>query len=137
MSLAEIFYAKHPRRSRVDHRTRRAGPQRSKRLLLEPLEPRLLLSSQPLSFAAAAAADLTLRLFDDAGTPMLELVDNSASTPELQIQARQALADTSAVEVTGSDDADRLVIDDSVPVEVPVAFTGRLGADTPQACQAQ
>src|SRR5207244_2627273 len=57
------------------------------------------------------------------------LVDNAVGGPEFRVVVSQALADTNAVEVEGSDDADRLVIDDSVPVDLPIAFTGRHGFD--------
>jgi len=45
MSLAELFYAKHPRRTRMP-----SEPRRAKRaaLLFEALEPRVLLSSDPI-----------------------------------------------------------------------------------------
>src|SRR6266581_9034216 len=127
MSLAELFYAKHPRRAATPRRSRRASRRRPRRMLFEALEPRLLLSSQPLSFAAAAAADLAVRLVDDI-TPRLEIVDNSGTQP--QVLASQALADTSAVEIQGSSGNDRLTIDASVPLTLAIHFAGGAGADT-------
>src|SRR2546428_3411550 len=46
MSLAELFYAKHPRRL-LPFRRRSATP-RGRKKLFESLEPRLLLSGSPL-----------------------------------------------------------------------------------------
>src|SRR3990170_2745456 len=47
MSLAELFFAKHPRRSEAVHPRRRRRIPRRRRLLFEPLESRLLLSADP------------------------------------------------------------------------------------------
>jgi hypothetical protein len=52
MSLAELFYAKHPRRVEPIHPRRRRVRPRHRKLLFEPLEPRLLLSADPKILAA-------------------------------------------------------------------------------------
>src|SRR3990167_2032802 len=127
MSLAELFYTKHPRRS-----VRPPGKKalrRQRKLLFEPLEPRLLLSAEPLSLAAAAAADLTLRLVYEPDLPTLQIVDNTAA-PESQVLASRALAETSGVEIYGSEEDDRLTIDASAAGTVGVTFAGHGGADT-------
>lgn len=77
MSLAQLFYARQAHRARTipqgpsrTHPRRHRPPPRRRKILLEPLEPRLLLAAEPLSFLAMpdVAIDLTLRLVDDAGT---------------------------------------------------------------------
>src|SRR6267378_691667 len=45
MSLAELFYAKHPRRIHAQSRSTARTRRRASRLLFEPLEKRLLLSA--------------------------------------------------------------------------------------------
>ena len=90
MSLARWF--KRRNKKRIE-----AAAKRQRKVLLEPLEPRILLSSD-LSYTAAAGAamDLTLRLQDDT----LQLIDNN-NTSGTEVVASQALADTSKVEITG------------------------------------
>jgi len=90
---------------RLRKRNRKLPPIRD-RIHFEPLEPRILLSSD-LTYAAAAgtAVDLTLRLND--ATQELQLIDN-ANQSTLK---SQALTDTSAVEITGSDLDDKFKIE--------------------------
>ena len=84
-----------------------AGKKRIRKVFLEPLEPRLLLSAD-LKFAMGGAADdLTLRLDNDDGAETLKLINND----DLSILASQALDETSSVEISGSGDADTLTID--------------------------
>ncbi|HSG90961.1 MAG TPA: LEPR-XLL domain-containing protein, partial [Pseudomonadales bacterium] len=88
-----------------------AAPDASRRLLFEPLEPRLLLSADPLSYTVAdttQAANLTVRLVESAGTPTLQLYDSSSPDTVL---ASQALADTSRITITGTAFDDVLSID--------------------------
>ena len=82
-----------------------------RRPLFETLEPRLLLSADPLSVVVDqdAAAELTLQLGDASGTPILQLIDRDAA-----VLAEQALAATSEVSITGSELADVLHIDGSL-----------------------
>ena len=84
----------------------RAAAKKRRKVLFEPLEPRILLSSDPLSYTAAAntAVDLTLRLQEVGGIDTLQLINNS----DQSVLQSQDLADTSAVEITGSDLDDRL-----------------------------
>ncbi len=96
-------------------------PIAAQRVLFEPLEPRILLSSD-LSYAGAAAFDLTLRLDDDGVNPAtLRLIDNNTTTAV----AEQALSETNSVIVSGSTGADRLVVDLSTPFDLlgGVSFT--------------
>ena len=101
--------------------------------LFEPLEPRLLLSADPLTYVAQSdsAMDLTLRLMDDAGTPLLQLLDNAAL--DEAVLASRALADTSEIIVIGSDLDDSLTIDFGFDFgfdSLLVTFDGGTGADT-------
>ncbi len=77
--------------------------RRQNKFLFEGLEPRLLLSADPLFVAAAAntALDATIQLgTDTAGTTVeVQVIDNNNSGA---ILSRQALVDTTAVVVTGS-----------------------------------
>ncbi|MDH7500192.1 MAG: LEPR-XLL domain-containing protein, partial [candidate division NC10 bacterium] len=101
----------------------RKFPSRRNKFLLEPLEPRLLLSSD-LSYTAPAAANLTLRL-DDA-TQELQLLDNSSQS----ILQSQALADTSLVVIAGSEEKDIFTLDFRSPFSVPITLDGKKGSDT-------
>jgi len=85
--------------------------RRQNKFLFEGLEPRLLLSADPLFVAAAAntALDATIQLgTDTAGTVEVQVIDNNNSGA---ILSRQALVDTTAVVVTGSTLADTFSID--------------------------
>ncbi|HSB88198.1 MAG TPA: calcium-binding protein, partial [Ilumatobacteraceae bacterium] len=140
MTIAELFYAKQAHRSRQftssprtkRHPRRCTDRPRQRRLLFEPLEPRLLLSTDPLSFMAAAGQvlDLTLRVQEDPATPILQLINNSEVSPEAQVVASKPLADTSEVVITGAEEDDHLTIDASVPALLPVTFAGGAGSDT-------
>jgi Ca2+-binding RTX toxin-like protein len=110
-------------------RRRRKRPTDSpRRLLFEPLEPRLLLNADGLvPLAATMASDaneLTLRL--DAAAQTLQLVDDLTAV----VVAEQALAQTSRVEVVGSEADDRLTLDATVPASLAVFFEGDTGSDT-------
>src|SRR3989442_397216 len=127
MSLAEIFFAKHPPRTELVHRRRRRIPPRRRRLLFEPLEPRLLLDALPLPLTVdmpPLQADLTVRL-DDGGQNVQVVEAKTAS-----VVAEQPLSNTSEVVVRGTAGDDRLTIDASVPASLPIRFSGGLGADT-------
>src|SRR3990167_206784 len=128
MSLAELFYTKHPLRSVRPPGGGGAGG-RPPSLPGGPREPPLLLRAEPLSLAAAAAADLTLRLVYEPDLPTLQIVDNTAA-PESQVLASRALAETSGVEIYGSEEDDRLTIDASAAGTVGVTFAGNAGTDT-------
>jgi Ca2+-binding RTX toxin-like protein len=109
----------------------RAAAKKRRKVLFEPLEPRILLSSDPFSYTAAAntAVDLTLRLQEVSGIDTLQLINNS----DQSVLQSQALADTSAVEITGSDLDDRFTIDldfDDLADSLPLTFTGGTGNDT-------
>ncbi len=125
MSLAELFYAKQKSlRSRLFGRRchRRLAPRR--KLLFEPLEPRLLMSGNPLVFAASeVASDVTVRV-DDSATPVVQIHDNQKGNVILS----QVLADTSEVVVIGSEHDDTLTVDYSNGFFLPVTFHGGDGA---------
>ncbi len=94
------------------------NPSSSHKVLFEAIEPRILLSTD-LSYAGAAAFDLTIRLDNDTQT--LQLIDNNTTTAV----AEQALSDTNAVVITGSAGADNLTIDFSSLFTLPggISFT--------------
>ena len=113
MSLARSF------RRLLNRKNRKSSPRQNK-VFLEPLEPRLLLDAQPLSYAAApgTAINATLRLQVD--TLQLQLINNNSNQSVL---VSQALADTTSVEITGADKSDWLVVDFSKPFNIPILFT--------------
>ncbi|MHC4126443.1 MAG: LEPR-XLL domain-containing protein, partial [Planctomycetota bacterium] len=78
--------------------------------MLEPLEPRLLLSADmSLSALAGQSLDLTLRLESDRQE--IQIVDNAS---QLVLQS-QVFAETRSVVITGADKDDKLTIDSSTP----------------------
>jgi len=122
MSLARTF-------QRFRSRSKKIPPIRNK-VYFEPLEPRLLLSSD-LAYTAAAgtAVDLTLRMqkVDDVDT--LQLINNI----DQSIVESQALYDTSTVVITGADQDDTLRLDldfDDLLDSMLFNFYGGLGNDT-------
>lgn len=102
-------------------------------LVCEPLEPRLLLSADPLTYVvqAGTAANLELCVVaDDQGVKQLKILDRSAATPV--VVAQKALAEVGSVQIQGADLDDALRIDASVVGLAPsltVAFDGGGGHD--------
>ena len=92
--------------------------------VLEPLEPRVLLSGDPWVFTAEDSFDLTLRIDGEGDGATVELID-----PSSNIVASQGLAQTSEVRIVGSDGPDTLRIDLSALDGLPVYFEGGLGDD--------
>ena len=119
MSLVRSFL-------RLRKRNRKLPPIRNK-VHFEPLEPRVLLSDFTYGAAAGAALNATLQLqkLDDVDT--LQLVDNT--DPSIILES-QALADTGAVIITGSEQNDSLKIDldfDALLNFLPLSFSGGAG----------
>ena len=106
------------------------SPRRSSAstLRFEPLEPRLLLSAD-LAFAAMPDSDLTVRLDSINDIDTIVIIDNNIIDPSAQIVANQALADTTAIRITGSDGDDRLTIDQTNPFIVPIYFDDASSSD--------
>ena len=119
MSLARTL-------QRLRNRNKKIPAMRHK-VHLEPLEPRLLLSSD-LAYTAAAgtALDATLRLqkVDDVDT--LQLINNI----DQSVLQSQALAETSGVNITGADLDDKLTIDFSSPFSVSITFADTSADDS-------
>jgi hypothetical protein len=109
-----------------------AGKKRRK-VLMEPLEPRLLLSAD-LSFTMTGSAkDLTLKLDQIDGIDMVQLLNSEDTDPSTQVVASRALAETSTVEILGSeqDDVLRLGLDfNSLVDSLAITFRGGAGDDT-------
>jgi hypothetical protein len=104
--------------------------ERRNKVFFEPLEPRLLLSSDLSCPMTEAANVLTLRLKDVNGVDTLQLINNEDPSPDTQIVASQALADTSAVKISGSERDDRLMVDFSNPFSLPITFADTSAADS-------
>src|SRR4030043_102547 len=92
---------------RLRRKTEEVFKRKPRNPLLEPLEPRLLLSADMRFTMTGDANDLTLRLRDVSGTETLELVNND----DLSVLLSQPLADTSTVVIEGSDQSDDLTVD--------------------------
>ncbi|HSB91143.1 MAG TPA: calcium-binding protein, partial [Anaerolineales bacterium] len=133
MSIAELFYTKQAAKQASRARLYGFPPRRSRllprrrKLILESLEPRLLLATHPLSYAAAAGAahDLLLRVTEEPSAPVLQVVERGNGTES--VVASQPLAETSEVVITGSAQDDRLVVDYGGPL--PVSFTDSAAGD--------
>ncbi|MBW2000187.1 MAG: LEPR-XLL domain-containing protein, partial [Deltaproteobacteria bacterium] len=113
---------------RLRKRKEEDAGKRRRKVLLEPLEPRLLLSADLSYTMSGAADDLTLLLDNSDGVEILKLIDND----DLSILASQALAETSAVEITGSGDADSFTIDPGLGnllETLPISFLDSSGGD--------
>jgi hypothetical protein len=133
MTIAELFYAKQQagqgRWGGLPRPRPRLLPRRRK-VSLEPLEPRLLLSGDPLKYAlGAGVTDVMLKLVPDVnGTEVLQLIDDRAGSGGAVV-ASQPLAQTSEVLITGSARDDTLIVDQSTPFAVPVSFTDASASD--------
>ncbi|WP_375173688.1 matrixin family metalloprotease [Pseudooceanicola sp.] len=95
---------------------------------VEPLEQRILLSADLAPFAVAMMADQTdLTLTLDAGTDMIQVHDTLTGT----LVAEKARAETSAVEIEGTDGDDILRMDEAGSYIFPggIWFSGGNGAD--------
>ena len=103
---------------RLRRKTEEVAIRKRRKALLEPLEPRMLLSADLKFTMTGDANDLTLRLRDVSGTDTLELVNND----DLSVLQSQALAETSAVIIEGADQDDKLTIDFRNPFSLPVTF---------------
>jgi hypothetical protein len=103
--------------------------QRDKRRLgIERLEPRLLLSADalaPLALTLSDGADDVTLLLDET-SDLLRIVDNNTSA----VVAEQLLAETSEVVIDAGHGKDRLKLDTSLPDSLTVRFDGGEGADT-------
>ncbi|MCJ8339824.1 MAG: LEPR-XLL domain-containing protein [Pseudomonadales bacterium] len=101
---------------------------------LEQLEPRLLLSADPLAAAFAASADVTLMVMTDAASQQyIQLIDNSDST----VLGQRKISDIAAgdiITITGSAGNDKLTVDKSFldlgEQAYVVQFDGAGGDDT-------
>jgi hypothetical protein len=101
--------------------------KRQNKVLIEPLEPRVLLSSD-LTYTAAdgKAVDLTLRMQKVNEVDTLQLVNNGNQS----VLRSQAVADTSAVVIQGADQSDKLIVDFSNPFSIPISFTDTSETDS-------
>ena len=119
--------ARQIRRLRKGKEVLRARKRR--KAVIEPLEPRLLLDAD-LSFAMSGGAnDLTLKQEKVGDADMIQLVNNA----DQSVVESQALADTSAVIIQGSEKDDTLRLDlDFTPLldSLSILFQGGAGSDT-------
>ncbi|MBI2218207.1 MAG: LEPR-XLL domain-containing protein, partial [Candidatus Rokubacteria bacterium] len=108
MSLAELFFSKHPRRDHVRRAVSRCrGGQKSRPVRFEPLEPRLLLSTTPeselldkLGEELANDTAFVLTVDDPVPTaPEAPVADASDATPSVETALGLETADTSAFPV--------------------------------------
>ena len=106
-------------------KNRKENKKRRRKVLLEPLEPRVLLSAD-LKFAMTGSADdVKLHLKEVDGVDTLQLIDMS----DQSLLQSQTLADTSAVIIEGSAVRDTLTVDLSEPFSLPIFFTDDYSGD--------
>jgi acrosin len=122
MGFARSFRRQMKRHKEVSAKKRR------RKALLEPLEPRILLSSETLAFSAAAGAAIDIALRLDDPTQELQLIDNM----NLSVLQSKALAVTGAVVITGGELSDKLTVDFNTPFSVPngILFSDSLSGDS-------
>lgn len=107
-------------------RNRKPTPIRNK-VHFEPLEPRLLLDAQPLTYAMAANTnDLIVQMRNVGGADTLQVVNAT----DQQVLASKPLAETDAVKITGTAQPDRLKVDLTKFFSKPVTFDGDGESDT-------
>ena len=110
--------------------TAAAGTRDRRKLFLEPLEPRILLSADMQYAMTGAGDDVTLRLQRVNDVETLQIVDSSDFNSVLH---SQALAATSGVEIIGTegDDIFRLGLDfDAISEPFSIIFRGGEGMDS-------
>jgi hypothetical protein len=107
---------------------RKASSRRSNKAVLEPLEPRLLLSADLAFQATDVINDLTVRMQDVAGIQTLQIVNNADDS----VVASQSFAETDAVVITGGEENDALTVDYTNPFSIAITFfdTSADDADT-------
>ncbi len=101
--------------------------QRS-RLILETLEPRILMAADPLAFVAdpTIAQDLSIAIVDKLGVPTIQMMETATS----KIVLEQAVSKTSRLDITLSNLADKITIKSDFTGVIPVTIAGGTGVDT-------
>ncbi|MFO7964214.1 MAG: LEPR-XLL domain-containing protein [Desulfobacterales bacterium] len=94
-----------------------------RKAVIEPLEPRLLLSADLSYSMGGGVNDLTLALNQVDGVDTLQLINNDDADPTTQIVAAQAFSETTGVRIFGSESDDAVTIDMTDPFDIPVFFT--------------
>jgi Ca2+-binding RTX toxin-like protein len=102
--------------------------------ILEQLEPRLLLSADPLA-TLVAEANVTLQVVENsANEQMIQLIDNNASGSVIGERKLSDIAADSIITITGSNGADKLTVDKSFldlgERQFIIQFDGAGGTDT-------
>jgi hypothetical protein len=93
-----------------------------RKLFLEPLEPRVLLSADMQFAMTGDADDVTLRMLDVGGADTLQIVDSTD-----HVLDTYALTDIDSLEILGTagDDSFRLDLDFSaISKPIPITFRG-------------
>ena len=137
MKLKESYFARffrHNAKTAMWAKTRRArchGPRPFDSYHIEPLEPRILLSADPLIFDADPnlAVELSLSVVDDNGTPTIQIT-NENGVQGAEVVASRAVSTTSKVLITGSNQDDVLSIDDFDSSLFTWSFNAGLGSDS-------
>ena len=119
-------------RRQMMKRKEEAAKIKRRKVLFEPLEPRILLSADLSYTMAGGANDLTLKLQNIVDTDTLQLINNEDQNTDTQVVASQALADTLGVRITGSELADIFTIDFSRPFFTPdgILFNDAFAGDS-------
>jgi len=114
---------------RFRKRKEAAAAKKRRKAVLEPLEPRILLSADLSYTMDSPVRDLTLAVNEVDGVDMVQLINNEDPESDTQVVASRALSDTNTVEVIGSD------LDDALKLELDldpllITFHGGSGGDT-------
>ncbi len=106
--------------------------QQTRPYMVETLEPRLLMSADPLAFAMTDQYDdLTLQLREEQGVSVIQIIDNVGQGSPVLMQ--EALANVSQLFITGSANDDTLTIDESLlsmQDSLLITFDGGEGYDS-------
>ncbi|MGC9459891.1 LEPR-XLL domain-containing protein, partial [Vibrio genomosp. F10] len=102
---------------------------------IEQLEPRLLLSADPLAALAATANDVTLQVVEKASNEQfIQLINNEDNGVVLAERKLADIANNSVITIAGTNDDDKLTIDQSFldlgERQFLVQFDGGQGSDT-------
>jgi len=106
-------------------RRNRMTPPRQNRVHLEQLEPRILLSDFTYSAPAGSAIDATLRAERIGDVDTLQLINNINQS----VLKSQAISETTAINITGGNQSDKLIVDFRNPFSVPISFSDNNSTD--------
>ncbi|WP_117236182.1 LEPR-XLL domain-containing protein [Vibrio maerlii] len=110
------------------------SPVKNHLFAIEQLEPRLLLSADPMAVLVDGQNDVTLQVVEKANEQYIQLINNNDNGAVLGERALTGIADGSIITVTGTDSDDTFTVDQSFldlgERSFIVQFDGAQGTDT-------